>query len=254
LVVTVDAPETVACAATFLDQQIPCVSNGAGSWSGALGVPAMVAPGAYTVTLSLEGTGGQAQVVPVGVVVGEGRYDYERLDLPSDRQALLDPALSQAERDKIAALRTVRTPVRYWSYPLLRPVDAAVTSYFGSRRSYGYGFGSYHAGTDFDGEIGTPIVAPADGVVLLAEPLVVRGNAILIDHGWGIISGYWHLSRIGVAPGQVVAQGQQIGLMGNTGLSTGAHLHWELWVNGVAVNGLTWLQPDAPPVALGATP
>jgi len=111
---------------------------------------------------------------------------------------------------------------------------------------YGYGFGSYHAGADFDGEGGEPVLAPADGVVILAEKLVVRGNAILVDHGWGVVSGFWHLSQIGVGVGDVISQGQVIGKLGNTGLSTGAHLHWELWVNGTSVNALSWLDPDGP--------
>jgi murein DD-endopeptidase MepM/ murein hydrolase activator NlpD len=75
---------------------------------------------------------------------------------------------------------------------------------------------------------------------------VVRGNAILIDHGWGVVTGYWHLSRIDVTVGQRVTQGQPIGAIGNTGLSTGPHLHWEMWVNGTAVSALQWLRDFAP--------
>jgi murein DD-endopeptidase MepM/ murein hydrolase activator NlpD len=157
--------------------------------------------------------------------------------------------LSQNERVKVAQLRTLRTPERWWEYPFRWPIEASVTSYFGSRRSYGAGFTSYHEGTDFQGETGAPVLAPASGVVVLAEPLVVRGNAILIDHGWGVVSGYWHLSRIDVAVGQQVAPGDPIGALGNTGLSTGPHLHWELWVNGKAVSALQWVTDFAPELA-----
>jgi len=153
---------------------------------------------------------------------------------------------SQSETARIAALRTLRSPARYWTYPFSLPVQSAVTSYYGSRRSYGYGFGSYHAGTDFDGEIGMVVRTPTPGVVVLADTL--------IDHGWGVVSGYWHLARIDVEVGQEVSVGDQIGLLGNTGLSTGAHLHWELWINGVAVNVLSWLRADGPAALLGAVP
>ena len=71
---------------------------------------------------------------------------------------------------------------------------------------------------------GTPVYAPADGVVMVAEPLAVRGNGVVIDHGWGVYTGLYHLSEIKVTPGQTVKQGDLIGLSGNTGLSTGAHL------------------------------
>ncbi len=76
---------------------------------------------------------------------------------------------------------------------------------------------------------------------MLADPLALWGNAIVIDHGWGVLTGYGHLSQIGVQVGQQVMQGDPIGKVGSTGLSTGAHLHWEMWVGGTSVNGLQWL-------------
>jgi murein DD-endopeptidase MepM/ murein hydrolase activator NlpD len=78
----------------------------------------------------------------------------------------------------------------------------------------------------------------------MAEPLAVRGNALLLDHGWGLLTGYWHLSTTEVQVGQEVAQGDLIARIGNTGLSTGAHLHWEMWAGGVNVNPLQWLEPS----------
>lgn len=248
--------EPVTCKATFLDQVEPCHAvDGTGTaWVGLAGLPALLAVGEVPLTLVLHTDAGESVEVTLPLVVTAGRYDYERLDLPADRQSLLDPAASQSETAKIAGLRTLRSSPRYWTYPFSLPVQSAVTSYYGSRRSYGYGFGSYHAGTDFDGEIGMAVRAPTPGIVVLAETLVVRGNAVMIDHGWGVVSGYWHLAQIDVEVGQQVAAGDQIGLLGNTGLSTGAHLHWELWINGVAVNVLSWLQPDGPAALLGVTP
>lgn len=232
-----------ACTVTFQDVTEPCYTHDSGyatTLHGFIGVPPLLEPGVYDVLMHIQ-TQDRAVDVTLPLVVASGRYDYERLDLPSDRQVLLDPALSEHERIKVASLRGLRTTERLWEFPFRYPVQGAVTSYYGSRRSYGYGFGSYHAGTDFRVEIGDPVYAPASGVVLLAEPLVVRGRAILIDHGWGIVTGYWHLSRIDVAVGQSVTQGEIIGAVGNTGLSTGPHLHWELWVNGTSVSPLQWV-------------
>ncbi len=78
----------------------------------------------------------------------------------------------------------------------------------------------------------------------MAEKLVARGNAVLIDHGWGLVTGYWHMSKIDVKVGQRLTRGEVIGKVGNTGLSTGSHLHFELWVNGVSVDGKQWLDPN----------
>jgi murein DD-endopeptidase MepM/ murein hydrolase activator NlpD len=85
------------------------------------------------------------------------------------------------------------------------------------------------------------VTAPADAIVALAEPLQVRGNAVILDHGRGVFTGYWHLSELRVTPGQRVAAGDLLGLVGNTGLSTGAHLHWELRIYGIAVDPMQFL-------------
>ena len=241
-VLTVTTAVSATCESAYLDFVEACHAQTNTALIALIGVPPLIEPGPYTMTLTLR-TLTDTLTLPLPLHVSSGRYDFERIDLPPSRQSLLDPAKSQWERDKIAQLRTLRSPERLWEYPFIRPVEASVTSYYGSRRSYGWGFNSFHGGTDFRGEIGTPILAPASGTVILAEPLVVRGNAILIDHGWGIVSGYWHLSRIEVTVGQAITQGMRIGALGNTGLSTGPHLHWELWVNGGAVSPLQWLKP-----------
>lgn len=100
---------------------------------------------------------------------------------------------------------------------------------------------SFHAGQDFGAPVGVPVTAPAAGVVSLAEPLSIRGNAVILDHGRGVYTGYWHSSGLRVTPGQAVNIGDVIGLVGNTGLSTGAHLHWELRIDGVAVDPMQFV-------------
>jgi murein DD-endopeptidase MepM/ murein hydrolase activator NlpD len=117
------------------------------------------------------------------------------------------------------------------------------TSAFGSRRTYGKDPAvTYHAGEDFSAVPGTPVYAPADASVVLAEQLFVRGNAVVLDHGNGVFTGYWHLSELAVKPGDRIRPGQLLGKVGSTGLSTGAHLHWEMRVAGVAVDPLQWVE------------
>ena len=117
------------------------------------------------------------------------------------------------------------------------------TSPFGSRRTYGSDPSvSAHAGEDYSAAPGTPVYAPAGGRVVLAEQLFVRGNAVVLDHGNGVFTGYWHLSELAVKPGERVNAGQLLGKVGSTGLSTGAHLHWEMRVAGLAVDPLQWVK------------
>jgi len=99
-----------------------------------------------------------------------------------------------------------------------------------------------HAGEDFAVPPGTPVLAPAAGTVVLAEPLFVRGNAVVIDHGRGVYSGYWHMQSLSVKAGDRVSPGEVLGTVGSTGLSTGAHLHWEMRVDGIAVDPLQWVE------------
>ena len=127
-----------------------------------------------------------------------------------------------------------------WIAPLNPPL--VVSGYFGEQRSFNGGpVQGHHGGTDFGAIAGTPILATNDGTVVLAERVRVRGRLVVIDHGGGVLSSYGHQSALTVAEGEVVRQGQKIGEVGSTGLSTGAHLHWELAVGGVLVDGLRWL-------------
>ena len=115
-------------------------------------------------------------------------------------------------------------------------------SLFGNRRSYnGSGYLYFHTGLDFCGQTGVEIYAPAAGRVVFVGELIVRGNATVIDHGWGVYTGYGHQSEIFVKEGDWVETGDLIGLVGETGRVTGPHLHWEVIVGGVQVDPLQWL-------------
>lgn len=94
----------------------------------------------------------------------------------------------------------------------------------------------FHRGLDYGAQIGEPVVAPNDGMVVMAQDLFSRGKTIFLDHGWGIFSEYLHLDEILVTEGQFVHKGDLIGRVGNTGVSTGAHLHWGIYVKGHLVN------------------
>ena len=150
-----------------------------------------------------------------------------------------------SEAAHLARWRGFRSPSRQWNLPLAPPLGPlmSISADYGDRRSYGGSVNGYHSGIDYRAWTGHPVMAPADGVVVMSEALEMRGNAVLIDHGWGLVTGYWHLSRALVQVGDTVSRGQVFAEVGNTGLSTGSHLHWEVWVNGVSVDGKQFLAP-----------
>jgi len=242
--VTVRTSAPVSLTGQFGDWSIPFALDG-DRYTGIVGVGAHpvsgVMPGLHSLVITATQANASPTVVNSTVEIGPGHYNSEYIVLSADRQNLLDPNLIAAEREKLNATWSVFNPQRYWNGLFRVPVDKfiRISSPFGTRRSYGGGpMTSYHEGTDFAIPAGTPVYAPADGVVMIAEPLAVRGNAVVIDHGWGLYSGYWHLSEFKVTPGQTVKQGDLIALSGNTGLSTGAHLHWDMRVRGLNVDPL----------------
>lgn len=122
------------------------------------------------------------------------------------------------------------------SIPAVNPVNGWITSGFGKRVSPFTGDQSQHKGLDIASPIGTPIFAPADGVVVFTGAKEGFGNFIMIAHGYGVVSAYGHNAQNLVQPGQAVSRGDQIGTVGMTGRTTGPHLHYEVWVNGRTVD------------------
>lgn len=127
--------------------------------------------------------------------------------------------------------------------PSAQPVEhLAFTSNYGIRADPFRGTAAFHAGVDIPGPVGTPVYATADGLVDRAERAGGYGNLVEVDHGKGIQTRYGHLSKILVEPGTRVHRGQLIALMGSTGRSTGPHLHYEVRIDGHAVNPVPFLQ------------
>jgi murein DD-endopeptidase MepM/ murein hydrolase activator NlpD len=175
------------------------------------------------------------------VRVSAGGYDSETLTVDL---VFLNPEQSAAETQQVNGMISEATPTKlwagYWGAP--HPYIDVVNSEYGTHRSYNGGvYESYHYGIDFGGGVGIEIWAPAPGRVVFTGPLDIRGNVTILDHGLGVYTGYFHQSEILVNVGDQVETGQVIGLVGGTGRVSGAHLHWEVWVNGVAVQPMDWL-------------
>lgn len=173
----------------------------------------------------------------------------ENRDFPTQSIWLTGSAAEPAteiELTKVRVFKELVTPEKFWNGPFLRPSPARVSALFGVQRYINGKFaqGYYHRGVDYAGATGSPVFAPAAGKVALigreSEGFRIHGNTIGIDHGQGVLSIFLHLEQIYVQEGDVIEAGQQIGTVGSTGASTGPHLHWGLYVNGVSVDPVPW--------------
>jgi murein DD-endopeptidase MepM/ murein hydrolase activator NlpD len=175
-----------------------------------------------------------------------GDWIFQQITLTGSAAAIDQESINQ-ERARLFAIWEVTTPVAHWDGSFQEPIRSYVglSAPYGARRSYNGGpYRTYHEGVDYSAYGGTPVYAAASGTVVVAEFLYVRGGAVIVDHGWGVYTGYYHMSDVAAEVGQQVEAGQIVGAVGTTGLSTGNHLHWDLLVGGVWVDGLAWLEGD----------
>jgi murein DD-endopeptidase MepM/ murein hydrolase activator NlpD len=240
---------------SFMDRQLNFFPDPEGGYIALLGIHALAEPGYYP--FSIKGSLPDGTSFAFSQKVGVRPEDYP-FDQPlTVDPATIDPAITRPEDAEWNALTTTATPERLWDglfrIPSPFPQDYCLetnecwTSRFGNRRSYnGSEYEFFHTGLDIAGGTGTEIFAPAKGKVVFAGPLTVRGNATMIDHGWGVYTGYMHQSEIYVEVGDEVEPGDVIGLVGGTGRVEGPHLHWEVWVGGVQVDPLDWLAQTFP--------
>ncbi len=183
------------------------------------------------------------------VEVFSGNYHYE--DIIGVPPETVGVEITEEETQALKAYTDIATESKLWSGEFYEPVptylSGAYASYFGGRRSYnGSGYYYFHSGLDYFSQLGGEIYAVAPGKVVYTGSLLLHGNSTLIDHGWGVYTLYAHQSEILVRVDQQVKAGQLIGRVGSTGRSTGPHLHWEVWVGGLQVDPLDWLENTYP--------
>ncbi len=230
----------------FNDLDITFVTEDNQNYYAYLGVHAMMEPGPYPLEITKSSSDGKNQTFEQLVLVSAGAYGDEWVNVPDE---YLNQNDILEEDTYLLPILSKVSPEKLWEGPFYYPVDEPlVNSTFGQRRNYNNGeLFFYHTGMDF--AVNAPnlnVYAPANGIVVLAEALTIKGNAILIDHGWGIYSGYWHLSEFNVEVGNLVNQGDIIAQIGNTGRSAGPHLHFEIDITGTPVNPQTWLSQEFP--------
>lgn len=181
-------------------------------------------------TASLVAERSDGSRVTQAIAVAPRAWRIERLNsLPRISQPSAEFQRRRApELAQINAARARDNDVAGWRQSFLWPVTGRISGLFGAQRIYRGEPGSYHSGVDVARPTGTPVMAPADGVVILATPgeFTLEGRLLMIDHGMGLNSAFLHLSAIDVREGDRVRRGQRVGAIGTTGRSTGPHLHW----------------------------
>ncbi|QLC26930.1 M23 family metallopeptidase [Parasphingopyxis algicola] len=171
---------------------------------------------------------GQQRTEQLAIAATEWRIEHVNASRRGGRSSAEFQRRRAPEIARIVAAREIRSDSDGWRQDFLWPVTGRISGVFGSQRVYRGEPGSYHSGVDVARPAGTPIVSPADGVVVLATetPFTLEGYLLIIDHGMGLNSAFLHLSRIEVAEGDTVERGQRIAAIGSSGRATGAHLHW----------------------------
>jgi hypothetical protein len=218
------------------------------TFRGLVAVP-VEAPDSLLVTLFLE-LAGRSDTLSILLPVGRAGYLSETLSVPP-AYARPDSAATVRVQSEIERSRQVsrisQGKPQIWRGPFRLPRRSRITSRFGTARVYNGEVQSRHLGTDFAGAIGAPVRAAGRGVVALVADFYLAGRAVYIDHGAGLVTGYFHLSRANVREGDTVIAGQRIGAVGQSGRVTGPHLHWVARYGAISVDPMSLLELERMP-------
>ena len=225
---------------TLAGERLHFEPDSAGTLVALAAIPVDARTGSIAAKLVLVTAGGETDSLTLSIPVDTGNFRSERLKVSRTYGTEPDSALqARIDREYEAAVAVARrsheTP-RLWSGDWVRPREARVTSGFGNAREFNGVVTSRHMGVDYAGPAGAPIRAANRGVVALVGDFFLGGNVVYIDHGAGLTTAYLHMSRVDVAEGDTVEAGERIGLVGNTGRSTGPHLHWIARYGSVSVD------------------
>ena len=200
---------------------------------------------ALTVNVTYEDGSTLALTDEINVILGA--FIGQNVTLPPDTLYLLD---AETERNELARMESIfagYTLEKQWDDTSFQmPIANGLTSPFGAFRIFNDSLSTRHTGWDIRTTLGVPVMATQNGRVVFAGHLEIRGNNIIVDHGYGVFSTYSHLSVINVTAGETVSKGQILGLTGATGRTSGPHFHWEMAVNGDFVDSVQFVQTWMP--------
>jgi len=223
---------------------------GGGAYTILLAVDLETPPGPHPVEVKAQGRSGQRYHRRVQITVADGRFPLQHLTLPKAMVDLDAETLERVRREE-AVLTSIWETWKgepYWSHAFIAPLEGTlqVSSAFGLRRIINGQPRSPHTGVDFEAEAGTPVRASNRGVVAYAGELFFSGNSVIVHHGGGLFTMYYHLQATRVEPGQEVAKGDILGWVGASGRATGPHLHWGARLQGARFNPERLLELSVP--------
>ena len=223
----------------FRDRRIPFFQLASPhQYEGLIGVDLAEPPGIYPVTLTDHEGVRLKPIRDYRIKVLPQKFGTQELNVPQETVDLDPATLARVEKEKaeVAALLDKVTEEKLWESRFLVPTEGKIEGAFGRMRILNGQPRSPHNGEDIAAPLGAAVHASNTGKVILADDLFFSGKSLILDHGWGIFTMYFHLSEIGVQLGAVVKKGQLIGRVGATGRATGPHLHWGLRLSGARVN------------------
>jgi murein DD-endopeptidase MepM/ murein hydrolase activator NlpD len=247
--VKLSAPSDTSFSGKLTGRDLNFFQDEDGTWAALQGIHVMLDPGFYPLELQGSMADGTSFAFSQQVYIRDGNYPYDPPLVVNSET--VDVENTNPEDLQWADVVEEASPEKYWQGYFASPVPEYLSdcypSMFGHRRSYnGSAYDFFHTGLDYCGTVGVDIYASANGKVVLTDDFIVRGNATVIDHGWGVYTAYAHQSEILVQEGEWVEKGQLIGRVGETGRVSGPHLHWEVIVGKVQVDPLQWLSREFP--------
>jgi murein DD-endopeptidase MepM/ murein hydrolase activator NlpD len=244
--ITIEVTEDGMPQVTWMRKKVSLTANEANrTWYGFIAVDLGQKPGSYPLLVKSPSSGrGRA----LNIEVEKKDYGVRRLTLPKEMVDLDAPTLERVRKEA----KTIRTlwetspSEAVWQGSFLKPLEGHVVGPFGRRSIINDQPRSPHSGVDFKADRGTPVRAMNHGTVVLTEDRFFAGRSVVLDHGGGILSMYFHLDKILVQKDQFIEKGQVVGLVGATGRTTGPHLHLGVRINGARVDplGLMTLSKD----------
>jgi hypothetical protein len=212
-----------------------------GVYEGLIGIDMNTRPATYPVKIVGTDEGGGAYLNPCSLKVEKVDFGVQKLSLPSSMVDLDTKTLERVNQEarQLKVLFQVFRNERLWRGAFIRPVEGEISGAFGLSRIINGERRSQHTGVDLQAEEGTPVLACNSGTIVLVDQLFFSGKSVILDHGWGLFSMYFHLSETEVKEGDRVNQGAMLGRVGSTGRSTKPHLHWGVRMNGARVDPLS---------------